>query len=107
MGNHASVIQNIISTRVPKTSRPAAASFSKGSVGKAEAPALNFGTQLQQSGNFKVNSSLVGTSNSAGNSDVFHCRFCNVDGHTNFRCHNYVTMEDRVARCKLLGICHH
>ena len=107
MEHHASVIQNIISTRAPKTSRPAAARFSKGSAGKAEAPALNFGTQVQQSGNFKVNSSLVGTSNSAGNSDVFHCRFCNVDGHTNFRCHNYVTMEDRVARCKSLGICHH
>ena len=106
MEKHASVIQNIISTRAPKPSRAAAAKFSKGSVGKAETPALNFGTQVQQPGYAQGSNSYI-SNNSAGNSDVYHCRFCNVDGHTNLRCHNYVTVDERVARCKVLGICHH
>ena len=37
---------------------------------------------------------------------VLHCRFCNVDGHSNLFCTNFATYQDRVKKCKELKICH-
>ena len=34
-----------------------------------------------------------------------HCRFCNVDGHTNAYCTSYVSLEDRFQRCNELKLC--
>ena len=34
-----------------------------------------------------------------------HCRFCNVDGHTNAYCTSYVSLEDRLQRCNELKLC--
>ena len=36
---------------------------------------------------------------------VLHCRFCNVNGHSNLHCPNYITCEDRIKKCKELKIC--
>ena len=113
MENHASVIQNIISIRAPKKGAPPVKS-SKGSVGKAGAPALNFGTQVQQADNVQTSSNSVskgnksaGASSTSNSNYTLHCRFCEVDGHSNLRCRKYLSVEDRVEKCKKLGICHH
>ena len=37
---------------------------------------------------------------------VLHCRFCNVDGHSNLFCPNFPSYEDRVKKCKELKLCH-
>ena len=37
---------------------------------------------------------------------VLHCRFCNVDGHSNLFCTNFATYDDRIKKCKELKICH-
>ena len=38
---------------------------------------------------------------------VLHCRFCNVNGHSNLHCPNYLSCEDRIKKCKELKICFH
>ena len=37
---------------------------------------------------------------------ILHCRFCNVDGHSNVSCPNFVSYDDRIKKCKELKICH-
>ena len=36
---------------------------------------------------------------------VLHCRFCNVNGHSNLHCPNFLTCDDRIKKCKELKIC--
>ena len=35
----------------------------------------------------------------------YHCKFCNVDGHSNSYCLVYATLEARRARCEEIGLC--
>ena len=35
----------------------------------------------------------------------FHCRFCNIDGHSSLYCNRYQTFEQRKHRCDELKIC--
>ena len=37
---------------------------------------------------------------------ILHCRFCNVDGHSNLFCPNFPTHDDRIKKCKELKLCH-
>ena len=39
------------------------------------------------------------------NDVVFHCRFCQLDGHSSLFCPQYTTFKDRVDRCNKLKIC--
>ena len=39
------------------------------------------------------------------NKTVFHCKFCQVDGHSSFYCNQYKTLEQRKARCIELKLC--
>ena len=36
---------------------------------------------------------------------IFHCRFCDVDGHSSYYCDQYKTLEQRKDRCKELKLC--
>ena len=36
---------------------------------------------------------------------VFHCKFCDSDGHSSFYCSQYKTREQRLDRCKILRLC--
>ena len=36
---------------------------------------------------------------------VLHCRFCNVDGHSNLHCTNFLTYDDRIKKCLELKLC--
>ena len=36
---------------------------------------------------------------------TLHCRFCNVDGHSNLHCPNYLSYDDRVKQCINIKIC--
>ena len=37
--------------------------------------------------------------------NIFHCRFCQLDGHSSLFCPQYTTFKDRVDRCNQLKIC--
>ena len=66
----------------------------KASLKESPTPTLNFATPAashQSQPGIKV-------------SDL-HCRFCNIDGHSNLYCAKYKTFADRVARCKAQSIC--
>ena len=52
------------------------------------------------------NSATISKVSSSVSSDKKkHCKFCNLDGHTNFTCRKFNSHEARVKRCKALGIC--
>ena len=36
---------------------------------------------------------------------VFHCRFCDVQGHSSFYCQKYKTLDERKKRCEELKLC--
>ena len=38
---------------------------------------------------------------------AYHCRFCQVDGHSSLYCLRYLTVEQRIDRCVILGNCTH
>ena len=40
------------------------------------------------------------------NKIVFHCKFCDVDGHSSFYCNQFKTLEQRKARCDELKLCY-
>ena len=36
---------------------------------------------------------------------TFHCRFCDLDGHSSYYCSKYKTLDQRKDRCKELKLC--
>ena len=60
-----------------------------GASGSSGGPTLNFATGV------------------SFNDIVFHCRFCQLDGHSSLYCPQYTTHKDRVDRCNQLKICRH
>ena len=63
---------------------------------------------------FKINKNSAATTSSAlsnvvnkKQNDVFSCKFCSVDGHSMVTCPNYKSFDQRIMRCKDLGLCTH
>ena len=55
----------------------------------------------ESSGNPTLN--FVTSSNPT--SFVYYCRFCQLEGHSNVYCPKFVTLAERLEKCKKLGIC--
>ena len=119
MEKQASVIHNIVSTRSRTKNFNDNYGKHKGSKpSKDGAPQLNYGTNVQ---NVNAQASAGGHlafQNKPLTSDPLHklpsdqkkkkpphCRFCIADGHTDASCHNYVSRDQRLARCKELSLC--
>ena len=67
-------------------------------------PSVNSNSVNNSTLNFSTNSNV--NSNSVSNGAfVLHCRFCNLDGHSNLYCTTYDTYEKRKDRCLALGLC--
>ena len=89
MANTSKVINTLIRTRKKKTiSKPSNEKRGGGASGSSGVPTLNFSTGVN-------------------NNEVFHCRFCQTDGHSSLYCPKYNTYKDRVDRCKQIKICIH
>ena len=54
-----------------------------------------------------TNSNVTASNNVSSGALVLHCRFCNLDGHSNLYCTTYDTYEKRKDRCLFLGLCLH
>ena len=46
-------------------------------------------------------------SRSSSNLQNLNCKFCSLTGHSMSACQKYKTAEDRIQRCKTLGLCTH
>ena len=57
--------------------------------------------------NFTTNSNVNSNNNVSNGALVLHCRFCNLDGHSNLYCTTYDTYEKIKDRCSNLGLCLH
>merc|ERR1712030_246555 len=55
--------------------------------------------------NFTTNSNVNSNNNVSNGALVLHCRFCNLDSHSNLYCTTYDTYEKRKDRCLILGLC--
>ena len=54
-----------------------------------------------------MNFAVASSSKNSQEKQDLHCRFCNVNGHTNLYCPNYLTCDARIKKCKELKICIH
>ena len=68
---------------------------------------LNFATVQLNPDNSNVNTSnAVNKINNLPNKSEYHCRLCNINGHSTLYCNAYPSFDTRKARCIDLKLCY-
>ena len=98
---------NVINKTKKKSSNNAPKKPSAGASNSKGAPTLNFTTAPVASA--PAASAAAGEGGTNANNDSqqknFHCRLCNIDGHSTLYCRAYPTFENRKERCIKLSLC--